>query len=120
MKYTVKHKILGFEDISEVEIEKGDGITSILKGCAEECIQMSLINAVISSDGFDVPDGIATLLDINEDSNVSIYFVVVIAPDIRNSTINLGAPIVANEDNGTIAQAVISDEQGTISGLFGE
>jgi flagellar assembly factor FliW len=119
MAYEVRHQLPGFEKITNVEIERSeDGLTSVLRGCGDDCIELSLINASITTDGYDIPDGIATLLDINENSNVSVYFVVVIAEDINNSTINLGAPIIVNEDNHTLAQAVMGNEHSTLSDLI--
>jgi flagellar assembly factor FliW len=119
VSYEVKNPILGFENIEKVTLEKNDGITSILKGCANDCVQLSLINTFVGESDFLIPSGIKTLLDINDDTNYSVYFVVVLnKKSIQDSTINLGCPMIFNEDNHTMAQISVNTETGTIAELF--
>ncbi|MCK9162241.1 MAG: flagellar assembly protein FliW [Arcobacteraceae bacterium] len=118
VKYSVKKPIYGFEDIQEVEIEKNDGITSVLNEVGGD-VQMTLINAFVDDEHIEIPSSIKTLLDINDNTNVSISFVVVLNnSDLTKSAINLGSPIIFNEDNKTMAQVSINTEMSTIEKLF--
>ncbi|MCK9337956.1 MAG: flagellar assembly protein FliW [Arcobacteraceae bacterium] len=119
VSYEVKNPILGFENIEKVTLEQNDGITSILKGCGTDCVQLTLINTFIGGSDFVIPSGIKVLLDITDNTNYSVYFVVVLnKKSIQNSTINLGSPMIFNEDNHTMAQLSVNTETGTISELF--
>ena len=109
MNYEVKLPILGLNEIKSVELEKHDGITSLLKS-DQKNINISLINAFIDENSFVIPTGVKTVLDINEDTNYSVYFTVIVEKDIHDSSINLGAPMIFNDDNKTMAQCVISED----------
>ena len=47
------------------------------------------------------------LLNIKENSKVNVYNIVVIQEPLEKSAINFLAPIVVNEDNKTVGQAVL-------------
>ncbi|QOG12990.1 flagellar assembly protein FliW [Arcobacter sp. FWKO B] len=116
--YEVKKPILGFEEIESVNLEKNDGITSVLSD-PKSGISITLLNTFVDGDGFDVPASVKALLDMNDNTNFSVYFVVVLnKSNLQNSSINLGAPMIFNEDNKTMAQVAINSEIGTVSELF--
>jgi len=116
MNYKVKQPLLGLTDVENVELEKHDGITTLLRSDKAN-INISLINASVDENHFEIPVGIRTLLDINENTNFSVYFTVIVDNVIQDSSINLGAPIIFNEDNKTMAQCVISDDLTKIKDL---
>lgn len=116
MNYEVKQPILGLTEIKNVTLEKHDGVTSLLKSDQED-INISLINAFVDENSFIIPSGVKTLLDIHEDTNYSVYFTVIVEKDVKESTINLGAPMIFNEDNKTMAQCIISDDFSRIKDL---
>lgn len=117
MIYEIKHPLLGFNHIKEVELEKHDGITTILKSKDDNHFHLSLVNSAKDKKYFEIPIAIKVLLDINDNTDYSVYFTVIIDKNIHNSTINLGAPIVFNEDNYCVAQCVISDDLTTVREL---
>lgn len=107
MKYTVKNPILGFESLLECEIEQNDGATSILKTNCEDDLRLALMHHLSKDEEEQVyvSESVKALLDIKEDTNVSLYYVMVLDhKDIHNSTVNLASPILVNEDNKTLAQ----------------
>ncbi|EDZ63863.1 flagellar assembly protein FliW [Sulfurimonas gotlandica GD1] len=107
-KYDVKGSILGFEDTLKVEISEIDELFSTIKDTDNEDIVFTIINPyALREYSFDLPSDIKVILGINEKSNVSVYNVVVIQKPLENSTINFLAPIVVNNDNNKIAQAVL-------------
>mgnify|MGYP000639100481 CR=1 FL=1 len=117
MTYKVKYPLPGFEKIEEVTLEQHDGLTTILKSENDSTFKLSLINASTDKKYFEIPIGIKTLLDLNDNTNFSVYFTVIIEKNIHDSTINLGAPIIFNEDNNTTAQCVINNDSTTLREL---
>lgn len=109
MQYEVKSMILGFDKITKVELIEIDELFSTLKSCDGTDISFSIINPYpLREYSFDLPLSIRVLLDINETSNVLVYNVVVIQNPLDESCINFLAPLIFNQDNGTMAQAVLN------------
>jgi flagellar assembly factor FliW len=107
MVFSVKAPILGFESIKEVELEKIDDffVKFISKS---DATTFTLINPfMLRPYEFDMPEYFRTLLDINENSNMLILNIMIIATPIETSTINFLAPLVFNVDNQTMAQVVL-------------
>jgi len=115
--YTIKYPLPGFDHIEEVYLKKKDKITSLLKSTNDNNFHLYLINAATDKKYFEIPLGIKTLLDINDTTNYSVYFIIIIDIEFHNSTINLGAPILFNEDNCSVAQCIINNDATTIREL---
>ena len=108
MSYEIKGTILGFEDTTNVEIYEIDELFSTMKDANNKGISFTLVNPyALREYSFDLSSAVKTLLDINQDSNVSVYNIVVIQEPLENSAINFLAPIVVNNDNKKVAQAVL-------------
>jgi len=113
--YVAKHPFIGFEHIKEVIIESNDGLTSVLHSSNEsDFFRLTLIHAATDKKYFDIPEVVKSVLELTDSSAYSVYFTVVINKNIHDSVINLGAPIVVNEDNKTLAQCIISTDTTTI------
>lgn len=107
MQYEVKSDILGFENLRCVELKEIDKLFATLGSC-EGDIRFTLANPyVLREYSFDLPITVRTLLDINEKSNVLVYNIVVIQDPLDESCINFLAPLIFNQDNATMAQAVL-------------
>ncbi len=121
MAYKVKQPILGFETVEEVILDRHDGITFCLKNSNEnEFMKLSLIAANASLEELDLTIGMKTLLDLSENSKYSVYFPVIKHKNIKESLINVGSPFLFNEDNGYVAQCILSKQQYTIAELFSD
>ena len=108
-KYEVKSAILGFEDMSSVEIHEIDELFSTMQDVDNDRISFTMVNPYqLREYSFDLPSDVKALLEIGEESNVKVFNVVVIQKPLEDSTINFLAPIVVNVDNSTIAQAVLN------------
>ncbi|MBC8237958.1 MAG: flagellar assembly protein FliW [Helicobacteraceae bacterium] len=108
-QYEVKSTLLGFENINKVEIHEIDELFSTLQDVDNEQISFTILNPYLLREySFDLPLDIKILLDINKESNVSVYNIVVIQEPLENSSINFLAPIIINTDNNTIAQAILN------------
>lgn len=109
MSYEVKGNILGFEDTTNVEINKIDNLFSTMIDTNNKDISFTIANPYsLREYSFDLPTDVKVLLKINENSNFSVYNIVVIQKPLENSTVNFLAPIIVNNDNNQIAQAVLN------------
>ncbi len=105
--YEVKSNILGFENIKKIKISEIDEMFSTMHDSETE-LSFTIVNPYMLREySFDLPSDVKILLGVKEDSNVSVYNIVVIQDPLENSTVNFLAPIVVNNDNFTIAQAVV-------------
>ena len=108
MSYEVKGNILGFENMQNVEIVEIDNMFSTMKDIDNENISFTMVSPYeLREYSFDVPTDIKILLDINENSNVSVLNIVVIQNPLEDSTVNFLAPILVNHDNKKVGQAVL-------------
>lgn len=111
MKYDVKSPILGFEDMSIVKLEKIDDMFVTIRDANNENISLTLANPYLLREySFDIPLSVKVLLNIKEDSKLSVYNVVVIQDPLDMSCINFLAPIVFNEDEKTVAQIILGKD----------
>lgn len=111
-EYEVKSSILGFENISKIEIHNIDNLFSTMQDFNDKNISFTIINPYILREySFDLPSDVKILLDISKDSKVSVYNIVVIQEPLENSLVNFLAPIIVNNDNNKIAQAVLSKDK---------
>jgi flagellar assembly factor FliW len=111
MKYEVKSSILGFENLQCVELKEVDEVFSTLSSCDGD-VSFTVINPyALREYSFDLPTPIRVLLDINENSNVLVYNIVVIQDPRDESCINFLAPLIFNQDNGLMAQAVLNAKE---------
>lgn len=109
MSYEVKGQILGFENTITVDIHEVDELFSTMIDANNENISFTLANPYILREySFDLPTNLKALLDIKENSKVNVYNIVVIQEPLEKSSVNFLAPIIVNEDNKTIGQAVLN------------
>lgn len=108
MSYEIKGNILGFDKTLNIDIRKVDDLFSTMIDIDDENISFTLVNPYLLREySFDLSSDIKVLLDISENSNISVYNIVVIQEPLENSTINFLAPIIVNNDNNKVAQAVL-------------
>jgi len=112
MDYEVKGTILGFEQTTSVSIVAIDSLFLTMKDTKNENISFTLANPYqLREYSFDLPIDVKILLDIDENSSIDVYNIVLIQNPLENSTINFLAPIVVNNDNNKIAQAVLDGKR---------
>ena len=111
MIYDVKKPILGFENVLKVEFSEIDPLFATLQAVDKDVPSFTLINPYqLREYSFDIPKDVQVLLDINKNSNVLVYNIVVLHNPMTESVINFKAPIILNKDNGKLAQFIIEDE----------
>lgn len=118
MSYKVIGEILGFKDTKEIKIDAIDDLFSKMTDVNNENISFILVNPYLLREySFDVPLDIKNALNINSESNVSVYNILLVQKPIEKSTINFLAPIVVNHDNNTFTQIVLDPKQNPDFGM---
>ena len=112
MSYEVRGNILGFDDTLNVKIIETDELFSVMQDVDNDNISFTIMNPyALREYSFDLPTDLKILLDITEESNVSVYNVVVIQKPLEESTINFLSPIIVNNDTKKIGQAVLDKKK---------
>ena len=112
MSYEVKGNILGFEETTNVEINELDDLFSTMRDTNNKDISFIVVNPYsLREYSFDLPTDIKVVLEIDENSNFSVYNIVVIQKPLEDSTVNFLAPIVVTNDNNKFAQAFLNSKR---------
>ena len=118
MRYKVVGEILGFKDTKEVEVESIDELFSKMTDVNNENISFILVNPYLLREySFDLPSDIKNSLDINDQSKISVYNILLIQKPIEKSTVNFLAPIIINHDNNSFTQIVLDPKQNPDFGM---
>lgn len=108
MIYTLKMPILGFDDVTQVRLERLDeSFSKLINVDGERGFEITLINPFSICDyAFEIPTAEELLLDLNQNrgDKVEVLCVVVLQNPIENSVVNLMAPFVFNPNNATALQ----------------
>ncbi|MCX6073978.1 MAG: flagellar assembly protein FliW [Campylobacterales bacterium] len=109
MQFELKLPLLGFESVTRMELQKIDDIFMRLEN-NDGGPSFTLINPfALREYAFDIPTSLQALMEINDQSNLLIYTIVILTTPIENSTINFVAPLIFNTDNQTMAQIIIDN-----------
>ncbi|WP_345993406.1 flagellar assembly protein FliW [Sulfurimonas sp. HSL-1716] len=110
MIFEIKSPLLGFENITKMELTKIDDVFARLQVTDAQEPSFTLINPfVLREYDFEIPTAIQTLMEINETSNLLIYNMLIINTPIEESFVNFVGPLVFNLDNNTMAQVILAD-----------
>jgi flagellar assembly factor FliW len=106
MKYKVVLAILGFESIEEFELEEIEPNFYKLKN---DDISFTLINpAIVRNDYvFEIDEEVQKKLKLNENSNYFVLNIMIVNKPFIESTINFAAPLIFNDDEKIMGQAVL-------------
>jgi flagellar assembly factor FliW len=112
MIYQVKTPILGFEQTESVKFEKIDEMTAKITDTKNPDISFTLINPyALREYSFDVPTPVQVLLEMDQKSKINVYNILVLQKPVEKSLVNFLAPLLFNEDNGMMGQAVLSGKE---------
>ena len=110
MKFDISVPLLGFENVTQVELQKIDDIFMKMQSTTDENISFTLINPfVLREYDFEVPQNIQEILEVDKDSNLLILNIVLIQTPIEESIVNFIGPLVFNTDNHKAAQIILPD-----------
>lgn len=109
MQFDLKLPLLGFEAVSQMELQKLDEIFLRLESVGDGP-SFTLINPfALREYSFDIPSSLQALLGITPESNLLIYNIMILQTPIEKSTINFIAPLIFNTDNQTMAQIIVDN-----------
>jgi len=107
MVFQVKSPILGFEHIKSYELKELDQFFVKLQSNDDETSFTAINPYALRNYEFDIPTYYQELMDINDQSELRIYNIMVVSTPIETSTVNFIAPIVCNMTNMTLSQIVL-------------
>ncbi len=108
MSYDVRGELLGFPNTQTVSLTEIDTLFSTLKDTTNENITFTVVNPyTLREYSFDIPMDIKILLEITQESSLSVYNILIIQKPLEDSYINFLAPIIINNDNNKLAQIVL-------------
>ncbi|QOP46661.1 flagellar assembly protein FliW [Sulfurimonas paralvinellae] len=112
MSYEVKGEILGFQDTKKVDIKEIDTLFSTMIDEANENISFTLANPFVLRDyTIDIPLDAKDLLEIDENSQIGVYNILIIQKPLEKSTINFLAPIIINLDKKLLTQVILDPKK---------
>ena len=118
MTYQVKTEILGFEDIKSVEFSEIDELFATIKSENDNSISFSLVNPYLLREySFDLPSAAKVMLEIDENSQVLVYNIMVVQNPLDASKVNILAPLIFNKDKGLMGQVVLRASENPDFGL---
>ena len=109
--YNIVLPILGFEDVSKLDVEKVDEFFSYLK--LSDGSKISIVNIkVLDKVSFDFNIDQVSLdkLKIKSKDDFSTYFILVSQDPVEHSIVNLVAPIFINEKEKLVGQYITSEK----------
>lgn len=109
MQFELKLPLLGFESVNQMELQKIDDIFMRLESDGEGPSFTLISPFALREYAFDIPTSLQALMEVNEQSNLLIYTMVILNTPIENSTVNFVAPLIFNTDNQTMAQIIIDN-----------
>ncbi|WP_331775855.1 flagellar assembly protein FliW [Sulfurospirillum sp. 1612] len=107
MTFDIISPILGFEGLKTVNLEKIDDFFMKLKS-PDNTTEFTLINPfMLRSYDFEVPAYFKKLLELDENTNISIFNIMITTSPIEDSTVNFIAPLIFNHDRKIMAQVLL-------------
>ena len=107
MIFQVKSPILGFEHIKSYELKELDQFFIKLQSMDDDTSFTAINPYALRNYEFEIPTYYQELMDINDQSKLRIYNIMVVSTPIETSTVNFIAPIVCNMTNMTLSQIVL-------------
>ena len=110
MIFELKSPLLGFENITKMELNKIDDIFARLQVIDADEPSFTLINPfVLRQYDFSIPEAVQELMEIKEGTNFLIYNMLIVASPLEESHINFVGPLIFNTDNETMIQLILAD-----------
>ena len=112
MSYEVKGEILGFKDTKNVLLNEIDSLFSTMIDSVNENISFTLVNPFLLRDyTINIPLDAKELLEIDENSQVGVFNILIIQKPLEKSTINFLAPLVINLDKKLLTQVILEPKK---------
>lgn len=110
MIFELKSPLLGFENITKMELKTIDDVFAKLQVLDANEPSFTLINPfVLREYNIDIPSAIQELMEINETTNFLVYNMLIVATPLEESYINFVGPLIFNTDNNAMIQVILAD-----------
>lgn len=112
MVLQIKSPILGFESLQSVILKPMDDLFSTLHTTNDSEVSFTVLNPFSLMEEYDIeiPDSVKLKLEIEDNSNIAVYCMVVTQDPIENSLVNFLAPIIINKDKNLLAQVTLNPQ----------
>ncbi len=115
MKIKIAAPIFGFDNIKDVEFEEIDELFSKVENGE---LAFTLIDpSAVREYSFEIPSYYKELLEIDDESDIKVYNIVLISSDIKKSRINFAAPIIINKKKNILVQVALDESKHPEFGL---
>jgi flagellar assembly factor FliW len=110
MIFELKSPLLGFENITKMELNKIDDVFARLQVLDANEPSFTLINPfVLREYNFEIPSSIQELLEISDETNFLVYNMLIVSSPLEDSFVNFIGPLIFNTDNNTMIQVILAD-----------
>ena len=110
MIFELKSPLLGFENITKMELKKIDDVFARLQVVDANEPSFTLINPfVLREYNFEIPAAIQELLEIKEGTNFLVYTMLIVSTPLEESFVNFVGPLIFNTDNNMMIQVILAD-----------
>ena len=121
MNFELKLPLFGFESIKNMKLTKIDDIFMQLTNADDEKPSFTLINPFALKDyEIEIPISTKNILNIDKNSNILIFNIVIIQKPLDKSVVNFAAPLIFNTDNQAMAQVILEGKFSQDHGLAEE
>ncbi|MCC0641116.1 MULTISPECIES: flagellar assembly protein FliW [unclassified Clostridioides] len=118
MKITLKKGILGFENLKEYElldIENNNTLKEF-NSIEEDCIGFIVVSPFEIIDEYEITlnQDIIEKLKVESPNDIIIFNILTLGPTLKESTVNMKAPIIINIKNNYGMQIILQEENYSI------
>jgi flagellar assembly factor FliW len=113
MVFELKTALLGFENIKKMKLKEIDELFVKLENDENGgSPSFTLVNPFLLRDyDFDVPNSIKDTLELQDDSEIRVYNIMITKQPLENSEINFAAPFVFNMTKKLVAQVILDSNR---------
>jgi flagellar assembly factor FliW len=113
MVFELKTALLGFENIKKMKLKEIDELFVKLENDENGgSPSFTLVNPFLLRDyDFDVPNSIKDTLELQDDSEIRVYNIMITKQPLENSEINFAAPLVFNMTKKLVAQVILDSNR---------
>jgi flagellar assembly factor FliW len=113
MVFDLKTVLLGFEDLKQMRLKEIDDLFVKFENVDNDNKpSFTLVNPFLLRDyDFEVPNAIKELLELNDDTQIRVYNIMITKQPLENSEINFAAPFIFNMDKKLVAQVILDSNR---------